>query len=245
MSIQIEKLDAPEIQITKMLCDGILHKKLNDYPMINECFNRSNFTIFCGGMGKGKSSTAVSLLKNVFKKCFHTIYVIIPEGSRMSIENDYLGKNIPPDQLFSEISVDILEDIYERMKDDAKEGYKSLLLVDDMGAFMKDKTIQKSLAKIITKIRHLRTSVWLLQQNLKQLPKILRELVSNILFFDLGKSQLQFLFDEIVPLSKENFERVCEYLFGGENDIHSYGVINTRTRKIYKGIDKEIIVPKL
>ena len=228
-----------------MICDTILHKKLNDYPVINTCFNRSNFSIFCGKMGYGKTSTAVSLLKNVFKKCYHTIYIIIPEGSRMSIDNDYLGKNIPADQLFSDISVEILDDIYERMKEDAKEGYKSLLVVDDMGAFMKDKFIQKGLAKIITKIRHLRSSVWLLQQSLKQLPKILRELVSNVLFFDLGKSQLQFLFDELVPLSKENFEKVCDYLFGGADDLHSYGIINTKTRKIYKGVDKEIIVPKL
>jgi hypothetical protein len=80
---------------------------------------------------------------------------------------------------------------------------------------------------------------------MKQLPKLLRELVSNVIFFDLGKSQLQFLFDELIPLSKDNFELVCDHLFGGENDTHSYGVINTRTRKLYKGIDEELIVPKL
>ena len=107
MSLSVSKLDAPEIQITKMLCDGVLSKKLIDYPMIHTCFNRSNFTIFAGGMGRGKSSTVVSLLKNVFRKCFHTIYFIIPEGSRMSIDGDFLGKNIPPDQLFGEISVEI------------------------------------------------------------------------------------------------------------------------------------------
>lgn len=245
MSLSVSKLDAPEIQITKMLCDGVLSKKLIDYPMIHTCFNRSNFTIFAGGMGRGKSSTVVSLLKNVFRKCFHTIYFIIPEGSRMSIDGDFLGKNIPPDQLFGEISVEILEGIYERMKDESKEGYKSILIIDDMGAMLKDKHIQKTLAKIITKIRHLKTSVWLLQQNLKQLPKILRELVSNVLFFDLGRSQLEFTFTELSPLSRENFEKVCDYLFGGENDTHSYGVINTCTRRIFKGIDEEIIVPKL
>ena len=245
MSITIKKIDAPDIEITKMLVDVPIHKKLEKYEMIDTCFNRSNFSIFAGKMGSGKTSTVVSLLKNVFKKCFHTIIVIIPEGSRMSIDNDFLGRNIPADQLFGEISPEILEGIYERMKEEAKEGYKSLLIIDDFGAMLKDKNLTRSLAKIITKIRHLKTSVWLLQQNLKQLPKLLRELVSNVIFFDLGKSQLQFLFDELIPLSKDNFERVSDYLFGGENDTHSYGVINTRTRKLYKGIDEEIIVPKL
>lgn len=245
MSLSIKALEAPEIIVTKMNVDTSISKKLEQYPMVNTCFNRSNFSIFAGSMGRGKTSTVVSLLRNVFRKCFHTIYIIIPEGSRMSIENDFLGKNIPADQLFGEISPEILEGIYERMKDEAKEGYKSLLIIDDFGAMLKDKNLIRSLAKIITKIRHLKTSVWLLQQSLKQLPKILRELVSNVVFFDLGKSQLQFLFDELIPLSKENFEKVTDYLFGGEDDNHSYGVINTRTRKLYKGIDQELVVPKL
>jgi DNA replication protein DnaC len=245
MSFKIQVINAPEIKNISMLCDGMLSKKLEQYDAIHTCFNRNNFTIFAGPPGKGKTTTAISLLKNVFRKVFHTVYVLMPESSRISIHEDFLGKNVPAKQLFGEISVEILEGIYEQMVDDAKEGYKSLIICDDFGYLLKQKDIAKSLAKIIVKHRHLRCTFWMIQQSMKQLPKILREIVSNVVFFNLGKSQLQFLFDETIPLSRDNFEKICNYLFDGEENQHSYAIINMRTQRLFKGIDEEIIVPKL
>ena len=51
MSIRIEKLKKPDLGVVKMNCDGVIHKKLTEYPMIEEAFSTSHFTIICGRPG--------------------------------------------------------------------------------------------------------------------------------------------------------------------------------------------------
>ena len=92
MSIRIEKLKKPDLSHIKMNYDNIIHKKLLEYPMIEEAFSMSHFTLICGKMGQGKTSLLTSLVKKVLNKCYETIYVFMPENSRASIENDLFGK---------------------------------------------------------------------------------------------------------------------------------------------------------
>jgi len=92
MSIRIEKLKKPDLGVVKLNCDGVIHKKLTEYPMIEETFSTSHFTIICGRPGQGKTSLLTSLIKNVLNKCYETIYVFMPENSRASIDNYVFGK---------------------------------------------------------------------------------------------------------------------------------------------------------
>ncbi len=56
MSIRIEKLKKPDLGHVKMNCDGVIHKKLLEFPIIEEAFSTSHFTLICGRMGQGKTS---------------------------------------------------------------------------------------------------------------------------------------------------------------------------------------------
>jgi DNA replication protein DnaC len=126
-----------------MNCDNVIHEKLLEYPMVKDTFSTSHFTIIVGKMGQGKTSLAVSLIKNVFKKCFENIYIFIPSSSRSSIDNDIFGKNLPEDQLYDDLSVSNLEELYEKLKSNTALEENSLVLVDDFQSVYKDKDVSK------------------------------------------------------------------------------------------------------
>jgi hypothetical protein len=187
-------------------------------------------------MGQGKTSLVVSLLKSVFKKVFHSVYVFIPEQSRASIDNDILKKNLPRDQLYSELTVENLSEVYEKVQENSSEGYNSLLIIDDFQTSLKDPTIINILQKIIVKMRHLRTTTWLIQQNFQALVKPLREVVSNLVMFNLGKSQNQKIFDELIQLDKDKYNDLVKLAF---QDPHDWILINlNKSKKIYRMFDE-------
>ena len=159
-------------------------------------------------MGQGKTSLLTGLVKNVFNKCFENIYIIIPENSRASIENDIFGKNLPTEQIYDTLTVGNLDEIYEKLQASSHDKENSLLIIDDFQAQMKEPEIIKTLQKIITKHRHLRCTIFLLQQSYQALAKPLRELVGNLMCFNLGKSQMSKIFEEVVQLDKDVYEEI-------------------------------------
>jgi DNA replication protein DnaC len=123
MSIRIEKLKKPDLGVVKMNCDGIINKKLTEYPWIEEAFSTNHFTIICGRPGQGKTSLITSLIKNVLNKSYETIYVFMPSNSRQSIDNDVFGKNLPENQLFDTINFENISQVYEEIQEHSKEKY--------------------------------------------------------------------------------------------------------------------------
>jgi thymidine kinase len=233
--ITIEELKKPKLGNIKMSCDKVIHKKLTEFPMINDSWSTNNFTVIVGKMGQGKTSLLTNLVKNVFNKCFENIYLFMPENSRTSIENDIFTKHLPVDQLYDTLTQEGLTDVYEKLQDNSKEKENSLLLIDDFQAQLKEKDILKVLQKIITKMRHLRCTIFLLQQNFQALHKPLRELVSNLILFNVGKSQLSKIFIEIVQMDKEKFEKLIQVAF---IDPHDWILINFhRSKNIYRMFD--------
>ena len=234
--ITIKPLKKPELGNIKMNCDKVIHKKLTDFPMTNDAWSTNNFTVIVGKMGQGKTSLLTNLVKNVFNKCFENIYLIMPENSRTSIENDIFTKHLPADQLYDTLTELGLTEIYEHLQKSSKEKENSMLIIDDFQAQLKDSAIVNVLQKIITKMRHLRCTIFLLQQNFQALQKPLRELVSNLIIFNVGKSQLGKIFQEIVQMDKEKYEKLIQVSF---IDPHDWILINFhRSKKIYRMFDE-------
>ena len=91
-------------------------------------------------------------------------------------------------------------------------------------------------------MRHLRCSIWLLQQNFQALDKSLRELLSNVIVFDVGKSQLEKLFEEVLTINKKLYNQLIDFVFVNN---HDWICININGNKnIYKMFDKIIIHEK-
>lgn len=237
--ISVEVLDKPELSKIKMNCDEVIDKKMLKFPMVADCFSKSSFNIIVGKMGQGKTSLITNFVKTIFKKCFNKIYVFIPQNSRKSIENDIYGRYLPESQLYDNLNVEDLNKVYEELQESSNEEEFSLLIIDDFQTQLKDPEILDILKKIITKMRHLRVSIWLLQQNYQALDKSMRELVSNLILYNVGKSQLTKIFEEVITIDKKIYNNLIEFCF---KDKHDWICININGDKnIYRMFDKLLI----
>ena len=236
--MRIEILDKPNLKKVKMLVDDVIDPKLMKYPMVADLFSHTSFNIICGKPGSGKTSLITNFIKTIFKKAFERIIVFMPAGSRASIENDIYAKQLPPGDLYDELSMTNLEEVIDGLMESSEEGNNTLLLIDDFQSSLKDPEIQKRLQTIVTRMRHLRCTIFILQQTFQKLPKFLRELVTNVIVFNIGKSQLNKLFDETIQLDKDKFQNLIDLAFVEKND---YIIINVNgNRNIYKGFDRII-----
>lgn len=237
--MNIIQLKKPNLHKIKMNCDECIDEKLLQYPMVADVWSHTSFNIIVGKMGSGKTSLMTNLVKNVFKKCFAKIYIFIPESSRKSIDKDIFGRHLPEDQLFDTLNEENLEYVYNRLQEDTEEGDFSLLIIDDFQTQLKNPSIVAILERIITKMRHLRCTVFLLNQNYVKLVKNLRQIVSNIILFNVGKSSLDFIFDETIQLDKKKYQALIENVFINKND---WILINVNgSKKIYRMFDEVIL----
>lgn len=234
--MHIETLAKPNLKPVKMLCDDIIDQKIMKFPMTADLFSRTSFNVILGKMGQGKTSLITNLVKTVFKKCFEHIIIFIPAGSRRSIENDIYGKNLPSADLYDTLTEENLDEVIEKIEEAAEEGENTLLIIDDFQAALKDPDVLARLQKIVTRMRHMRTTIFILQQNFQKMAKFLRELVTNVITFNTGKSQLTKLFEETVQIDKDKFQALVDLAFQEKNDWIAINV--NGSRNIYRGFDR-------
>ena len=151
--------DKPKITKIKFSCDEPIHKKLDNYQLTKDFLNQYNTTAFIGVQGSGKTSLLVNIVKNLYKKCFHFIYVFMPQTSRNSLDNNIFDKNLPEEQIYDELTLSNINDLYEKLKENSENGFKSLVIYDDVQKSLKDYQILINLKSIIANQRHLK---WLI-----------------------------------------------------------------------------------
>jgi DNA replication protein DnaC len=243
MSLELKPLKTPKFKGVKMECDVLIDNKLTKYPVIEDCFSRTNFTIIAGLMGQGKTTLALQMIRSLYRKCFSDMIVIIPEMSLHSIaekDNIFLKHLDPEENIFHEYNADIMNTVYEKLQENSSDDNFTLLVIDDFGANLKDKDTEKILNKIIIKMRHLKCCVMLLCQNIYQLPKKIREVASNLITYNLGKSQMEKVFEDFMALKRNDFEAVMKLY---ENP-HDYLLLNIRKQKLFFKFEAEVILPK-
>lgn len=239
MSITIKENKNPDLKKPVFLVDGKLDNKLDIYD-ITSLMNKSNFILFCSKAGGGKTSMIIGLLntKNLFKKVYHTIYLFMGQNSRDSIKGSFFDKNIPPEQIYDELTVENLNDVYEKIKEDAKEGYKSLIIFDDVQKQLKDKNVEKQLLHMVNNRRHLLLSMWMANQNYINMPKQVRFGLTDIFLFNVSKKELENINDEQLELPKDVFNNVIKYCF---DKPHDFMYINTASGRIFSNWDELLI----
>jgi replication-associated recombination protein RarA len=240
MSITIVKNDKPDLKMPKFNVDGILHKQLNDYPLTS-LLNKSNFSVFLGKSGQGKSSLAISLLKSkgLFKGVYHNIFLFCPPNSRASVKNDFWGQNLPEEAIYDELNVDNLMEVYDIAQQDASDGFKSLIILDDVQKYLKDPEIQKFLLHIVNNRRHALTSVWILAQNYFQISKRVREALTNAFIFKVSKIEFINIFSELIEKDKSVFQEIIEkYAY---KEPHSFVFLDTTSGRMFSNWDEIVI----
>jgi DNA replication protein DnaC len=237
--MHIEVLEKPNLKRVKMNVDDIIDEKIMKYPMSADLFGRTSFNVILGKMGQGKTSLITNFVKTIFKKCFEHMIVFIPTGSRRSIENDIYGKHLPDADLYDALTADNLDEVIEKLEESSDNGENTLLIIDDFQAALKDPDVLARLQKIVTRMRHMRTTIFILQQNFQKMAKFLRELVTNVITFNVGKSQLDKLFEETVQLDKNKFQALIDLAFQERNDWIAINV--NGNRNVYRMFDRIVL----
>ncbi len=112
--MNIIKNKEPKLLMPSFSVDTELSKKLNEYD-ITRLMNKSNFSLFLGKAGSGKTSLMTSFLKTpaLFKKVYHNVFLFMPSNSRNSMKDNFFDKNIPEDQIFDNVSYEDLLSVYD------------------------------------------------------------------------------------------------------------------------------------
>lgn len=229
--------DKPKITKIKFSCDEIINKKLDNFELTKEFLNKYNTTAFIGTQGSGKTSLLINIVKILYKKCFHYIYVFMPKSSRNSLENNIFDKHLPEDQIYDELNIFNINELYEKIKENSENNHKSLIIYDDVQKSLKDYEVLKNLKSLIANQRHLKIVNLILLQNFFALDKSLRELINNIILFKLNKSQNDKIFNEIIETHKDKFDKIRKLVF---NKPYTWLFINIKSQRIFKEWDEII-----
>lgn len=229
--------NAPKLKRPRFTCDAQLCEHLNSYEA-GQLMNRSNFSLFLGKPGSGKTSLLLSLLSSsaFYRKVFDHIWVIIPQNSRGSIAGT-LFEHIPEKQQFDELTEEVLNHINAHSKAAAKKGFNSIVIMDDVQQQLKNKTVMKLLIQMIANRRHLRTTFALCCQTYKSIPRQVRLMLTNLFIFRISKTEMQSIFSELIESKQEHFESIVRTLF---KEDHSFCFIDVNSQRIFDGFDTEI-----
>lgn len=196
----------PKLKMPKFKVDEPLSPHLDDDPLLKN-MNKSFCCGLIGKAGSGKTSLMIGLLSTPkkLKKVFHNIFVFMPNSSRNSMENNVFDC-LPEDQLFEGVNFENLAEVYERLLENTNDKLKSLLVFDDVQSYLKNKEVEVNLLHIITNRRHLRTSIFIIAQNYVKIPMDIRKSYTDLFLFNINKEEWQFVFDENIEISKDEFK---------------------------------------
>tara|TARA_R110002050_G_scaffold94967_1_gene197693 strand:- start:4342 stop:5064 length:723 start_codon:yes stop_codon:yes gene_type:complete len=234
--MDLVKLKTPKLKPPEMVCDKKLHPKLDDYELTSY-LNSHSTNLLLGKPKSGKSSLLWSMLKDkrMLNRVFHNVYLFQPSHSRASIKNNIFKKH-PEDKCFEELNYEDLDEVMERIRGtDPKE--TNVIIFDDQSAYLKNKETLRLFKELIFNRRHLRTSIYFLNQTFFSVPKELRRLFSNIFVFKVSRNEMKNLFDEVVEQDhvKELMPQISKLVY---DKPYQYLFINTDNQKFYKGFDR-------
>ena len=218
-----------------MLCDVELGEI--PQPMPDKAF----FMMLIGSAGSGKTSFLVSLLTQkkpaIYRRVFENIYVVAPAHSLASIKSN-IFRNHSPDKIFNELSVSTLQTIKTNVMKEASDGYNSLLIIDDMTVYLKDKENEKLLKDLIYNRRHYHLSIILCVQSYTATPLTLRKTISHgVLFKPKNKREFESVFEEVLFQPKHIIDEVSKHVYKKAHDFLYFDVNNGELYKNFNKLD--------
>lgn len=236
--IKIKENDKPNLPHTCMKCDSKLHEKLDKYELTSY-LNCHSTNLLIGRPKSGKTSLLHSLFshKGLLRYCYNKVYLFQPIHSSRSIDDNIFEK-IPEDQIYHELTFDNLLAVKMRIDEDALEGHTSCIILDDMSAFLKDKSTLKLFKDIIYNRRHYRLSMYFLVQSFYAVPKDLRRMWSNIFCFKVTKDEFTNMWNELIEYDDAYIRPIMRLVF---NAPYKFLFVNVDSQKLYDGWDEIIL----
>ena len=244
MSIEIKKNRELVLDIPEFTCDNNpLGEHLNKYEMLAH-LNSFSFTAIIGKPGSGKTSLLISFLtgkgnKKIFRKVFDHIHLVMPKSSRESMKKNPF-KNHSEDKMYEELNFDSINTIYDSLLSSSEEKEKSLLILDDVGAVLKNVEIGKKLRQIIYNRRHLKCHIVVPLQSCLSIPKEVRKLITNCFMFKPSKVEFENFCNELFETKKHMALEIMKVAYSETKD-HPYIMLNVETQKMYRKFDEIVI----
>jgi hypothetical protein len=227
--ITIKKNQAPKLPVCKMLCDGGLHEKLNDYELTKH-LNAHQITVVVGSPGSGKTSMLYSLFKSksMLKKVYDKIFVFMPSASQASMKDNIFGQ-LPDEQRFEELTLETL-DMAQSQFDET-----NAIIIDDMTVYLKDKEVQKKLRELAFNRRHMGLSIFILTQSWTAVPLSIRKVFNNAFIFKVGKREMQQVFKEMIESHDDKVAPIMKLVY---DKPHQFLFVNFLQQRFFKNWDE-------
>ena len=237
MKIVEIKNDLPDTKPLKEIMDVYI-------PNIDRNLSSKNGSIYAiiGSPGSGKSNLLfIILFKNnkYYRSKFDNLYLITPESSFLSLQKHPFGSH---DKVFHELDSDILEVIFDELLELKKQAIEeerpiehSCIIIDDFADGLKDKTIIRTLKKLLIKSRHINTFFIFTLQGYSMFPLVLRKLITNIsLFKPKNNAETESIRTELLNMNKDEFQVLTNYIY---DQPYNHLDVDTNTMEIRKNFN--------
>lgn len=193
--------------------------------------------------GVGKTNLIVNMFcqdnKNFYKNDFEgdDVYIFSP-----SIKTDHKLKvlieqmDIPPSNLFMSLDMDMLEAVYELIKEDYEEAIKekekpknTLIIIDDCMDSLKSGGKNGILDKMSANARHQNCSFIVTSQFYTKIPPCVRANSNGMVIFETSDKILETICEEHSHISHKEFKRKFRELTNESK--HSFLMINYTNKK--------------
>lgn len=245
MNIEIIEHNHPKLKIPKCVCDNELDPVLNNCELLKIAFNKqSSASLVIGKPGQGKTTFVQSLFSN---RCglrgkYSKIFLFCPPRSRDSMLDGALNQ-LNEERIYDELDYDNLFEVMEMCKmendNELKTKLKYMIIFDDMGAYLKNKSTLKLFNELMMNRRHLRISVVFLVQTFYSVSREMRRLFTNFFIFKVNKRALTEIFDEI--LEEQNKELINDVAKLVYDKPHTFLYINSDNGRMFKNWDEIVI----
>lgn len=236
--IRIKENPRPNLPKCEMVCDTMLHKKLDKYDLTH-FLNTHTMSLFIGRPRSGKTSLVHSLFEHshLLRYCFTKVYLFQPTQSGASIKENIFD-TLPPDQIYRELSYENLEEVKIRIEEDAAQGLSSCIIFDDVTAELKNKQTLQLFKQLAFNRRHLRLSMFFLVQTWFSVPKELRRLWTNLFIFKVSKNEMVNIWDEIIEQDMGYLPMIMKQVY---RVPYKFLFINTDSGRMFDGWDEILL----
>ena len=236
--LKLKNNKKPNLNIPSFSVDNKLKDKLDNIEIF-KLMNKSHFALFLGKAGSGKSSLVISFLnsKDAFKKCFHNVFLFCPANSRSSIKDDFWENNLEEEQIYDDLTIDNLIDAYSKIEQDSLQGFKTLIILDDVQKNLKG-DCEKFLLHIINNRRHNRICIWICCQNYKTIPLQVRLTLTDLFIFKVGKQEIENIYEELTEIDKNKFNIITNNAY---KNLGDFIYLNCLSQRLFNNWDEIII----
>ena len=232
--MHIKKNKKPALPLCNFSCDTRLDPKLDEFDL-TKFMNCHSVNLVIGKPGSGKTNLLFSLFKSkkLFRRVFDKVFLFQPSLSRASMK-DKIFDALPEEQKFDELTLENLQMVNDMLESDGN----NCIIMDDMGAYLKDNSTRKLLKEMVYNRRHKHLSIFFLVQTWFSVEKDLRKLFSNMFIFRVSKNELSNIFEETIEQKKEIITDLSKLVYDVQ---YNFLFVNTDSGRLFKNFDEIII----